>query len=341
MVGIDISTRSIKVVRLSNTEPQRYVSHFIAEFPEGLMQNGIVENVSGVMKILKKALDSCGVSEKGGEPLVFSVPETQSFLRVLEIPRMQEDEVGEAIKWEVAQHIPVGVENMYIDWQPIGDGGHSASSTKQEIQVGAAQRKIVDSLYGMLKPLPYDVAAFELESQAIVRALISKELQAKQGIIIIDLGHTGTNVVIHDHGAMRFTATLERGLFQVISGLTAEEQSLLPTFKSLPKEQQDAISAKMGPVTEELAVEVGSIAEFYSSIDSEHVVREIVLTGGGTNLPTLDQAFLKHFDDVHIQRGNPWVNVVTNHETHRLPVDLNDSARFSTAIGLAMRPVVL
>ncbi|MBI1833599.1 MAG: pilus assembly protein PilM [Candidatus Andersenbacteria bacterium] len=341
MIGIDISDRSIKIVWLTNTKPQEYVAHYLGDMPKGIMENGMILDKKQLEQALRQALAHCKIPEKSSETFVFSIPETQSFLRVLEVPAMEEDEISEAIRWEVAQHIPIGIENMYIDWQPIISGIHKTGSGKQEIQVGTAQRKIVDSLYSLLEPFQFDVAAFELESQAIVRSLISEELRARQGIVIIDLGGTATNVIIHDHGAMRFTASLERGLFAALSVLTEDEQKSLGDYKTLSEDQQQTIAAKLAPVSDELAVEVGSIAEFYGSIDTQHEVKEIILTGGGSNLPTLEQAFLRHFDNVHMQRGNPWVNVVNEHATHRLPVELTDSVRYSTALGLALRPVIL
>ncbi|MCH8005031.1 MAG: DEAD/DEAH box helicase family protein, partial [Planctomycetes bacterium] len=48
---------------------------------------------------------------------------------VVDYPLAQavEDEVDEAIQWEVAQHIPFGLENVYIDWQPV-HSGHKAAA---------------------------------------------------------------------------------------------------------------------------------------------------------------------------------------------------------------------
>jgi len=43
-------------------------------------------------------------------------------LRVIEIPIMNEDEVAEAVQWEVSHHIPFGLENVYIDWQTLQSG---------------------------------------------------------------------------------------------------------------------------------------------------------------------------------------------------------------------------
>jgi len=92
------------------------------------------------------------------------------------------------------------------------------------VLVGAAQKKVVDPLYELLKALDLDLAAFELESQAIVRALISPELSTKQGLLIVDLGASATNVIIHDHGTSRFTASLQKGAGELLAALPPQDR---------------------------------------------------------------------------------------------------------------------
>lgn len=343
MIGIDISDQSIKVVQLSRDDDRKLLAHCGVELPSNAMENGIVLANKVVQEKVIESLKKCRIPGKVKDPVVVSIPETQSFLRVIEIPEMGEDEITEAIQWEVAQHIPFGLENVYIDWQNLVGAGHKATAGKREVQVGAAQKKVVDGLYQVLTAAGLDVAAFELESQALVRALISLELQEKQGLLIIDLGASATNVVIHDHGALRFTATLQRGVEDISqkSSLTTEELARVnSSLHELAKDEHVRLSEKLFPTLEGLVIEVRGIVEFYNGIDSQHEVREIILTGGGSNMPGLDKAFLKYFDNVHVQRGNPWVNVLTGNRA-KPPMDLSNSVRYTTAIGLALRPVLI
>jgi type IV pilus assembly protein PilM len=274
------------------------------------------------------------------DAVVASIPETQSFLRVLEVPDMTEEETSEGVRWEVAQHIPFGLENVYIDWQPISSG-HQAAKGIREVLVGVAQKKVVDPLLAVLTDLDLDVAALELESQALVRALISPELQNKQGLLIVDLGGTATNVIIHDHGAMRFTASLQHGVRRIAEALLPKDKQVLlvPTTEDLPKELAERISEAMRPEQEELVMEIKGIVEFYNGIDEKHEVTEILLTGGGSNYPGLDRVVSKYFDDVHVQRGNPWVNILPHDEMGKVPMSLKESVHYSTAIGLSLRKI--
>ena len=303
--------------------------------------NGVVANKEMMKAALQEALVSCRTKSIKKDTVVVSIPETQSFLRVIEMPDMSDDEVDESIRWEIAQHIPFGVESVYIDWQALVHSGHGVAKGKREIQAGAAQKKVVDPLYDVMMELGLDVAAFELESQAIVRALISPELHRKQGVLIVDIGSTATNVIVHDLGASRFTASLQQGVARLATKLAVQDQEkLMQNLHEIPADLLERITPIMEPELDKLVVDIRGVADFYNSIDAEHRVREVILTGGGSNLLGLDEAFLQHFENIHIQRGNPWVNILSSKDSVHPPMNIQESVRYATALGLALRNVI-
>lgn len=338
MIGIDISDRSIKLVQLSNNGQYDLLAHCWQSVPDGIFARGVILRPEALKKLLISLFKQCHLSLDNNDVVVSSIPETQSFLRVIEVPIMDESEIEEAVQWEVSQHIPFGLENVYIDWQPV-TSGHKAQSGRQEVLVGAAQKKVVDPLLKVLQDLGFDLAALELESQALVRALISEELRSKRGLLIIDLGGTGTNVIIHDHGAMRFTASLQYGADKLMMELSQEDQNSLavPRVEKLDNISSERIAKRMHSAQEELVTEIRGVVDFYNNIETNHEVKEILLTGGGSNLPGLEKVFLQYFDNVHVQRGNPWVNMLATNKQKKTPLRVNESVHFATAIGLALR----
>lgn len=340
MIGIDISDQTIKIAQLSDGKARRLLSHCIQPVDAGVIVNGIVVNKKTLIAVLRRALDSCRIKSVKKETVVVSIPETQSFLRVIEMPTMTDDEVDEAIVWEIAQHIPFGIDSVYIDWQSLDKNGHKVTDGKREIQVGAAQKKVVDPLYEVMMEVGVDVAAFELESQAIVRALISPELHGKQGVIIVDVGSTSTNVIVHDVGASRFTASLQQGVGSIAMALDEKDRAqLMGNLQDIPQDLLDRVTPIMAPAMDKLVLDIHGVVDFYNSIDTDHRVREVIMTGGGSNLRGLDAAFLNHFEDIHIERGNPWVNILSDDERSHPPLNIQESVRYATALGLALRKV--
>lgn len=338
MIGIDISDQSIKIVQLSVAPKLRLLSRCMKMLPGGVIENGVVVDKKKMQEEIISALTSCRIPLTLKDSIVASIPETQSFLRVIEIPNMGEDEIHEAIRWEIAQHIPFGLENVYVDWQPSTSKGHNVKKGYMEVEVGAAQRRVVDPLYDVLHTIGLDVVALELESQAIVRSLVSRDWKLKQGILVVDIGNTATNVVVYDSGAIRFTASLSQGVIQLLRDISPDDaKDIVDNLSALPKWFSDRVQAQVLISAESLVHDIYGIVQFYNSIDAKHAVKEIILTGGGSNLLGLDGAFLKYFTEVHIQRGNPWVNILTGKQATKPPMNLQESVRYSTAIGLALR----
>lgn len=339
MIGIDISDQTIKLVHFSSKK--KLLSHCMKTVAPGVIVNGVVSDQKKMAEEIAAIFASCRISLKTKDSVVASIPETQSFLRVVEIPSMSEDEIHEAVRWEIAQHIPFGLENVYVDWQPSVSNGHGVKEGHMEVEVGAAQKRVVDPLYAAMNAVGLDVAAFELESQAIVRSLISRDLELKEGILIIDLGSTATNVVVHDYGAIRFTASLPQGVVQLLQDVTPQDGKLIMEHLSgLPKDLSDRVEERISLSADALVRDILGIVQFYNTNDGKHEVKEIVLTGGGSNLPGLDVVFLKYFTDVRIQRGNPWVNILTGKNATKPPMNIQESVRYSTAIGLALRNTI-
>lgn len=341
MIGIDISDQTIKVAEISSSPKRKLLSRCLKMIPSGVIINGIVANKKAMAEALLGALSDCRISARVRDSVVASIPETQSFLRVIEVPQMNEDELSEAVRWEIGQHIPFGLENVYVDWQYIESSGHKLKPGHIEVQVGAAQKSVVDSLYEVMHSIGLDVAAYELESQAVVRSLISNELKTKHGILVIDLGSTTTNVIVYDYGAIRFTASLQQGVMQLISGMAPEDvKNLMAHLHEIPKDLAAKAHEHVIVSADKLVRDILGIINFYNSIDKQHIVKEILLVGGGSNLTGLDTVFLKYFQEVHIQRGNPWVNILSSAKRGKPPMDLQESVRYATAIGLALRDVV-
>lgn len=342
MIGIDISEQSIKVVQVDTSSHRHQLQSYAwQEVPAGFMVGGVVMNVAGMQEVVRKALAKAHCAEHSTVPVVASIPEAESFLRVIEIPKMQEAEVTEAIHWELAQHIPFSLDTVYIDWQAV----HSLKQTstdRREVLVGAAEKRVVDPLHQLLSSIGLDVAALELESQAIIRALISPELQLRKGLLVVDLGGSSTNVIVHDRGTIRFTASLRRGASDLTAVLSVKELEAMagPLLKD-PGDNFPDMAKKLKEGLDGIVAQIHGIVEFYTGLTPDNQVNEILLTGGGSNLPGLDQSFLQYFDDVHVQRGNPWVNVLPAGQDVAPPMGLYQSVHFSTALGLAMRSVTI
>src|SRR3989344_5837717 len=138
---------------------------------------------------------------------VVSLPEEKSFVRVLEIPKMKADDVGNAVRWEVEGVIPLPLAEIYFDHElmpPFAGADH------QDVLLTAFPRVIVDNYHHALVAAGFVPIALELESQAITRAIITENL-ARTPTIIIDIGATRTSFIIAAADSIVFTKSITVG----------------------------------------------------------------------------------------------------------------------------------
>lgn len=343
MIGIDISDRSIKVVEVTGVESARLRTTGWSPMDQNLIRRGIIQDVSAVQRVLVEAFKKCSPLPAEDNMAVLSIPEAQSFLRVIELPAMSAAELDEAVQWAIREHIPFDLDRMYLDWQILETSARQ--SGHRQIVIGAAQKAVVDPLLQVADGIGLQVMAFELESQALVRSLLPRDAQEVAGVLLIDLGATATNIIFFDQGAMRFTTSLQRGGDDLTQKL-AQELKIQPSIAAEKKaivgvqdSAQDAqIAVTLRAATMELVQQINQIVtEVTTQIQSQHGLRAILLAGGAANLPGLVNIFAEVFPGVPVQLGNPWINLMVDEKNNSSPLSPADATHFTTAIGLALR----
>ena len=111
--GLDVSDRSFKIAKLKKTRNGYQLSSF-GEFPlpEGLIAQGEIQNEDEVARLLKEAVRSLKLQTPF---VVSSLPEEKAFLQVLQLPKMKEAEVKQAVLFEAENYIPYSIDTVYLD----------------------------------------------------------------------------------------------------------------------------------------------------------------------------------------------------------------------------------
>jgi len=94
-------------------------------------------------------------------------------LQVIQMPKMDEEELRLAVPLEAENHIPMPISEVYLDFQvipPIKDYFNHI-----EVLIVAMPKKIVDSYVSCFKKAGLIPLILEAESEAIARALVKKE----------------------------------------------------------------------------------------------------------------------------------------------------------------------
>ena len=345
--GIDLSDLSIKIVNLKKKGDDFELASFgRQEITAGLIENGEIKKESELIEIIKKS-----VKEVSGETLktkycVVSLPETESFVRLVNLPLMKKEEVAEAIKWEIEANIPLSLQEIYYDWHMLDPV--AARQEHLDVLIGVLPKKTVDPYLSVLKKADLKPLAFEIESLAIARSLVPNGCCEKT-LILIDLGAKKTSLVIFSGQTVYFTASLPISNSSIIATLSEKIKIDVAKAKQIKIEQgldyknpEGLVMQALSPPLNEMTDKIKDYINYYqehlpvSPETKSNTVNEIILCGGGANFSGLPE-FITAKLNIAVAIGNPWVNVFKDAPRNIPGLPIDEALSFTTAIGLAIR----
>ena len=345
--GLDISDLSLKIVYLKRKGKVLTLASFgYADIKPGIIKEGVIYDEDALADIIKMACQNVKGKKLNTSYVIASLPEEKSFLQVIKMPVMNEKELQSAIRFEAENYIPLPINEVYLDFQTItpakDNHGH------MDVLIVATPKKIVNTYVSCLRKANLIPLAIEIESEAIVRALIKNEIQIKP-MGIIDFGKTSTDFIIFSDRSIRFTSSIPASSSQLTNAIantlniTIKKAERLKTMHGVSLEQHQNDSQKVfqavEPILENLIMQVKKYIIFYQEHGLEEhstsgdKIGNILLCGGGANLKGLSEYLSKKLE-IPVILGDFGSNIVLkNHH----PQAYQEALSYTTALGLALR----
>lgn len=352
--GLDINDLSLKIIKLKKQHRGFALASFNeAEIAPGIIEDGVIKKEAALIKVIKLACDTIKGEKIKTKYVVASLPEEKSFLQVIQMPKMTEEELKVAVPFEAENYIPLPLDEVYLDYQIIPTVKDYLNYL--EVLIVATPKKIVDSYVSCLKKADLTPIALEVESDAIARALVKKEINSPL-LVLIDFGENNTNFIIFSGRSTRFTCSIpissalltkaiaeslkisfhEAEKMKIEYGLTGKKNS----FKA------EKVLRAVGPILEDLTAQIKKYLNFYREHSSyeyllaEKKIDKILFCGGGSELKGLAE-FMSRSLDIPVEMGNPLTNFLQKKSlpTGRQAKNIvkKDLISYTTAIGLALR----
>lgn len=350
--GLDISDLSLKIIKLKKKGKFFDLASFGEEkIKPGIIKEGEIKKEEDLAKIIKSACAKVKGEKLRTKYVVASLPEEKAFLQVIQMPKMKEEELKSAVIYEAENYIPLPIEEVYLDSQIVPPVYNHLDHF--DVLITALPKKTVDPYLSSLKKAGLKPIAFEIESQAIARALIKNEVTISP-LLLIDLGATRTGFIIFSGYSLRFTSSIpvsSRSFTEIISkalGMNLAEAERLKIeygLQSKGKKGKEVFEALI-PALTDLLDQIKRYLHYYQTHAShEHLppngkgVAKIFLCGGGAKLKGLTN-FLSAQLKIPVEIGNPWINILAapiQPKEQRLIYKKEESLRYTTALGLALR----
>ncbi len=348
LTGLDLSDRTGKFLQFSLAPRGRLFVEKWGSFtvPEGLIQEGEIKREDDLAAFLKTWLRAQAKSVQRSF-FALSLPEEKSFLRIIQIPKVQERIIAQAIRWEIEGHVPLSREEIAYDYEiiePLRD-----HLDHQDVLVIAYPKAAVESYVRVCRGAGIRLSALEPESQAIARSIIPL-MRDRAVRILVDMGRLRTSVTLFAGGTLFFTTTIQLGgsLFEEniakALGVPREKAEELKKETGLERKGTDArVYEALAPSISVLADEIQKAMAYYREHPehmhgAEEEVGALYLTGGDANLLGLD-VYLSTVLKVPVQRGDPFSPIQGMLASSVPPMPRSQAFEFSTAVGLALRDI--
>jgi type IV pilus assembly protein PilM len=343
--GLDISDRSIKLIALKKTGAGLKLASFgVVAVRSGIIEQGEIKNTKALAVLVQKLIEKTKGRPIQSKKVICSLPEEKSFLDVVGLPKMDPEEVNNALLYEIENHIPLPIDQVYFDSEIIESSAGNAKNI--DVLFVATPKKIVDPYLETLKIAGLEPQAFEIECQSIARALKGRK-KSSSPFLIIDFGETRTTFIIFSSNSIRFTSTIpisSQKLTDAIANnlkITKGKAEKLKIEQGLLK-KGDIFDALVPPLTD-LVEQIKTHINYYRSHEKkkhtfykDEALEKILLCGGGANLKGLSN-FLSSELEIPVSVSNTWTNIQREalKDIPKLPA--TKSLCYTTALGLALR----
>jgi len=345
--GLDISDLSLKILKLKKKKNFLSLASFgEAEIKPGIIEGGEIKNVEALGKIIKEAVSKIKGEKIKTKYVVCSLPEEKAFLQIIQMPMMKEEELKKAIYFEAENYIPLPMEEVYLDYQIVKPVINHLDHF--DVLIIAMPKKVIDPYVLALKKAGLIPQIFEIESQAIARALVRNGV-SPSSLLLIDLGATRSSFIIFSGYSLRFTSSISVSSQKFSDAIAKNLKIDLNEAEKLKiksgLKEGEKIFEILSPLLKNLIKEIKICLFYYHThIHHEHLpldgkeVEKILLCGGGANLKNLTN-FLSPELKIPVELGNPWSNILPEPLKEVPELSYEKSLAFTTALGLAIRGI--
>jgi type IV pilus assembly protein PilM len=304
--GIAVSDESVKFVEFSRGffGSSLELSHYArTALPEGVVASGYINDAEKLTAVLKEVSVRYGIRFARA-----TLPEERAYLFTAHIERVPADGLRDAVAFIIEENVPVKLADSVFDFDIVED---NPTSSQIKVTVSVLSKKVVDFYIQVFEAAGITPVSFDIESQAIARAIIPKGEKRTQMIINLSQKKTGFYVV--EEEVVQFTTTLPVG---------AAGEAPYPHIADLVSEMRKifAFWSARGTTTANMP---------------EKKIEKILLCGLGAGNGAFVAEFMAN-SPVEYALGNPWVNIAESAKALSSKDISKETLDYASAIGLAL-----
>lgn len=322
-VGIDIGTSSIKLIKLKLNKDSAELLEFAAELSK--------LNYSEVLKRLNPRQELKNAN--------FALSGPATIIRYINLPRMSQDELRQALRFEAQKHIPFNVGEVNLDACILKK---DLPDNKMLVLLAALKKESLKQHLKLIGDAGLAATLIDIDSLALINAFNfsypQDEGSKHKSVALLNIGASFTNLNILEDSIPRLSRDLHLGgnnFTQKLSDLFGIDFASAEALKLKPDQERLAkIAAGIESVLSSLASEARISFDYYES-QCVTSVSKIFLSGGGSLFPGLGD-MLANLLGIEVEYWDPLkrIQLSSNIDSQKVKAI---ASQLAVAVGLALR----
>lgn len=341
MLGVDISSSSVKLLELGRKGPQTEVLRFAIEPlpPNAVVDQQVVES-EVVGHAIRRAVEKSGTKCRKAAIAVAGPTVITKTVQMSAL--LKEDDMEQQIRAEADQYIPYPIDEVSLDFQVLGPAASGGSQV--DVLLVACRREQIEQrcaalTLGGLTPCVVDIEANALDSASQLLVDQMPQRGRDQTVAIIDIGATTTSMLfLHDLKPVyaRDTAFGGKQLTEEIMrlyGLSYEEAGRAKRDNQLPEGYPTDV---LEPFMIDMAQQIDRGLQFFFSAAARYnSVDQILLAGGCAQIPDI-QLFIQNRLNIPTAVAKPFGSLTLSPKANPAALE-REAPSLLLALGLALR----
>ncbi len=335
-LGIDIGTHSIKLIEVGK---EANILTLLAAgsmpTPPKSLTSVVSSDMEALAYVVKQLVKETGAKSRS---VTISLPESQVFTRVIEVPQLSSRELNSAIQWEAEQYIPLPLDQVNMDFTILRDAKQTTSG-KMDVLLVAAPKALVERYASILELAELTPLYAETEIIAVSRS-IARSIANLKNVMVVSMGAQTTDMTILHGGVISFARSistggeaLSRALQQALEFTNVQAEEYKKTYGLQQGVLEGKILAVLDPIMVTVINEIKRALAFFQEKYVNERIEAIILSGGSAKLPGI-VSYMTEKINIETQVANPWVGI---QKEARFTVLNAEGPSFAVAVGLAMR----
>jgi type IV pilus assembly protein PilM len=333
--GLDIGSSSIKVVELvSHRGAYALRAYGMVPLARDVISEGTIRKPAAVTDAVRECVRKAGITSTAA---VLSVSGRDSIVKRVPLPKVTPKELAEAILLEAEHHIPFAIDDVFLDYQVVGETENSMSV----VLVATKKLKVLEYV-AAVEDAGLDAAVVDLDAFAMQNQFeLGHPGDGNEAVALIDIGasvmktnvvHGGASIFARDvpFGGNNYTDAIANRLNIGVDKAEAAKQG-----REVGVNWDDVVPA-LETVSRELSLEVQRTFDYFASTAESERIGKIVLSGGCAQLAGIED-FLASSWGVPVELAHPFLAIECD------PAQFPDAELreigplFAVAVGLGLR----